>query len=325
MANKSEKEENQENRDLIELIGVIAALIIIFLVWYYFPDFLQWINIRFTNQINMSSIKSEGLEKIGDKFGSFGDSYGSLNTLFSGWAFALLLISLFMQRKELVEQRKELIAQRDEISKANEIAESQRKITEQQADLLEQQINEAILQNFYNIIYPLMSRKQEYYKEADNLPMNYSMRPLDNSIFYHVYSNTYNIYNAYSHNNRGVYKHSDEVIKDINKQIQSNNLLVAPYFYLCSSQYIEHFIYMVNFINNFKGITTEDKSIALSVFISDYSNKELYSISLVAFNNEDLRKILVKNKLLNRIKALASFNYEEVYETVFSEEYYIGS
>ncbi|HFD2161234.1 TPA: hypothetical protein ACF2EX_001986, partial [Acinetobacter baumannii] len=61
------------------------------------------------------------------------------------------------------------------------------------------------------------------------------------------------------------------------------------------------------------------------VFISDYSNKELYSISLVAFNNEDLRKILVKNKLLNRIKALASFNYEEVYETVFSEEYYIGS
>lgn len=88
-----------------------------------------------------------------------------------------------MQRKELVEQRKELIAQRDEISKANEIAESQRKITEQQADLLEQQINEAILQNFYNIIYPLMSRKQEYYKEADNLPMNYSMRPLDNSIF----------------------------------------------------------------------------------------------------------------------------------------------
>lgn len=39
MANKSEKEENQENRDLIELIGVIAALIIIFLVWYYFPDF----------------------------------------------------------------------------------------------------------------------------------------------------------------------------------------------------------------------------------------------------------------------------------------------
>ncbi|HFD2163038.1 TPA: hypothetical protein ACF2EX_003851, partial [Acinetobacter baumannii] len=224
--------ENQENRDLIELIGVIAALIIIFLVWYYFPDFLQWINIRFTNQINMSSIKSEGLEKIGDKFGSFGDSYGSLNTLFSGWAFALLLISLFMQRKELVEQRKELIAQRDEISKANEIAESQRKITEQQADLLEQQINEAILQNFYNIIYPLMSRKQEYYKEADTLPMNYSMRPLDNSIFYHVYSNTYNIYNAYSHNNRGVYKHSDEVIKDINKQIQSNNLLVAPYFYL---------------------------------------------------------------------------------------------
>ncbi|MDX8255243.1 hypothetical protein [Acinetobacter pittii] len=325
MVNNSEKDKKQENRDFREFLGVWLALIIIFVFWYYFPDFLQWINEKFTNQIDITNIKSEGLEKIGDKFGSFGDSYGSLNTLFSGWAFALLLISLFMQRKELQEQRKELSAQREEISKANEIAESQRTITEQQADLLEQQINEAILQNFYNIIYPLMNRKQGYYKEADLLPKQYTDRPIDNSIFYHVYSKTYHIYHQYCHNNQGVHNSSDEVIKDINLLINTNNSLVSPYYYLCNSQYIEHFIYMVNFINNFNGITKEDKITALSVFISDYSNKELYSISLVAFNNEFLREILVKNKLLNRIKNLDGFDYEEIFETVFCEEFYLGS
>ncbi|MFP5004472.1 hypothetical protein ACLFLN_00950 [Acinetobacter pittii] len=132
MTHQTENHKKQEGR---EFIGILSALIIIFIVWYFFPDFLQYVDQTFTHQSNLENLKRHGLEKIGEKFGTFGDSYGSLNTLFSGWAFALLLISLFMQRKELQEQRKELSAQREEISKANEIADSQREITEQQAAL----------------------------------------------------------------------------------------------------------------------------------------------------------------------------------------------
>ncbi|WP_224991975.1 hypothetical protein [Acinetobacter pittii] len=322
MTNQSENDKKQAGR---EFVGILSALIIIFIFWYFFPDFLQYIDKTFTHQSNLENLKIHGLEKIGEKYGSFGDSYGSLNTLFSGWAFALLLISLFMQRKELQEQRKELSAQREEISKANEIAESQRTITEQQADLLEQQINEAILQNFYNIIYPLMNRKQGYYKEADILPKQYTDRPKNNSIFYHTNSQTYEIYNRYCYENREVYKSCDEVIKEIKNLIISNSSLIPSYYYLSSSQYIEHFIYMVNFINNFKGINKEDRTTALSVFISDYSNTELYSISLIAFSNEFLREVLVKNKLLNRIKDLDGNSFKEIFETVFCEEFYLGS
>lgn len=39
--------------------------------------------------------------------GTFGDSFGTLNTLFSGFAFSGVLITLLMQRKDLAEQRKD--------------------------------------------------------------------------------------------------------------------------------------------------------------------------------------------------------------------------
>ncbi|MBK8015118.1 MAG: hypothetical protein IPK13_27705 [Deltaproteobacteria bacterium] len=44
--------------------------------------------------------------------GVFGDSFGALNTLFTGLAFAAFVVSLRYQREELAEQREELKLQR---------------------------------------------------------------------------------------------------------------------------------------------------------------------------------------------------------------------
>ena len=46
---------------------------------------------------------------------SFGDMFGALSALFTGLAFALMIITLKMQRKELEYQRQELIQTRNEI------------------------------------------------------------------------------------------------------------------------------------------------------------------------------------------------------------------
>ncbi len=48
--------------------------------------------------------------------GTVGDSFGMLNTIFSGLTFAGLLITIVMQQKELKNQRKELKSQRQEFS-----------------------------------------------------------------------------------------------------------------------------------------------------------------------------------------------------------------
>ncbi|MGJ3438645.1 putative phage abortive infection protein [Pseudomonas sp. Je.1.5.c] len=46
--------------------------------------------------------------------GTFGDSFGTLNTLFSGFAFSGVLISLLFQRKDLTETRRQITRQQIE-------------------------------------------------------------------------------------------------------------------------------------------------------------------------------------------------------------------
>ncbi|HFG6990773.1 putative phage abortive infection protein [Acinetobacter baumannii] len=177
--NKKESEvERKERRwQNIEIISIFAALVLIACIWNIYPDALREIDQDKTpitvpfKQNDATNLpydeKKSYAEKIGEKYGAYGDAYGSLNTLFSGWAFALLLISLFMQRRELQEQRKELAAQRDEITKANEIAESQRNITKQQSELLAQQ-------SFYSLLFKLLDEKNNkinlfYFKDSVNV------------------------------------------------------------------------------------------------------------------------------------------------------------
>lgn len=49
-----------------------------------------------------------------EEAGQFGDSFGALNTIFSGLAFALLIISILIQQKELALQREEMQSMRKE-------------------------------------------------------------------------------------------------------------------------------------------------------------------------------------------------------------------
>lgn len=52
--------------------------------------------------------------------GVFGDMFGAVNALFSGLAFAGIIYTIQMQRKELALQRDELVLQRAEISKSTQ-------------------------------------------------------------------------------------------------------------------------------------------------------------------------------------------------------------
>jgi len=43
-----------------------------------------------------------------EEHGTFGDMFGALNTLFSGWAFLGLIFTLLLQRQQLDDQRQEI-------------------------------------------------------------------------------------------------------------------------------------------------------------------------------------------------------------------------
>ena len=58
--------------------------------------------------------------------GQFGDSYGALNTLFSGLAFAVLIFTMFLQGRELSLQRQELQDTRETLQEQSETMKQQR-------------------------------------------------------------------------------------------------------------------------------------------------------------------------------------------------------
>ena len=57
--------------------------------------------------------------------GTFGDMFGAVNALFSGLAFAGVIIAIFLQRKELEFQREELELTRGEFEKQTDEFEKQ--------------------------------------------------------------------------------------------------------------------------------------------------------------------------------------------------------
>lgn len=61
-----------------------------------------------------------------DAHGPFGDMFGAVNALFSGLAFAGLIITLIMQRRELALQRDELEQTRNEFVEQNKTMKRQR-------------------------------------------------------------------------------------------------------------------------------------------------------------------------------------------------------
>jgi hypothetical protein len=90
---KEEKEGIQESSWLAGL-GIAIGLILVGVVWATYPAWLP----------KFYAIHAGKL----DTLGTFGDSFGALNALFSGAAFAVLVGTLLLQRQELKLQRKEL-------------------------------------------------------------------------------------------------------------------------------------------------------------------------------------------------------------------------
>ncbi len=92
-------------------------------------------------------VSTISIEKWQDR-GTFGDMFGSINALFSGLAFAGVIIALYMQKKELSLQRTELEQTRGELKG--------------QKEQLELQNQNLTKQNFENTYFHLINLHHEY-------------------------------------------------------------------------------------------------------------------------------------------------------------------
>jgi uncharacterized protein YdcH (DUF465 family) len=82
------------------ILGILTLMLLIVAVWYQYPS---WIQLIYQDGLSLNSERA-----------LFGDSFGSLNTLFSGLAFAGIITSIFLQSQELKETRAEIKGQKIE-------------------------------------------------------------------------------------------------------------------------------------------------------------------------------------------------------------------
>jgi hypothetical protein len=115
-------------RMVIALLGVLALWAVYLLVVGYFCG-SDWL-----------------------KRGQFGDTFGALNTLFTGWAFVGVVATLFLQSRQIEEAKRDI--------------EEQREIQKKTAELLHQQ---AAALSTSARIQALTSRIQAYTFQIDDL------------------------------------------------------------------------------------------------------------------------------------------------------------
>ena len=75
--------------------------------------------------------------KPNDERGTFGDMFGAVNALFSGFAFLGVIYAILLQRTELSLQRDELALTREELKKSANAQEKSEKALAKQAEAME--------------------------------------------------------------------------------------------------------------------------------------------------------------------------------------------
>ena len=143
----SEVNENKEDNKLNNLYWLLLGVIAI------------WISSIFIVPLFYCNLTDRGV---------FGDSFGAINSLFSGLAFAGIIYTILLQRKELKLQRDELELTRDELAKsAKAQIESQKELAKQSLNMkrtAELNALSTLIQDIHNQQDYYRSQKQSYHE-----------------------------------------------------------------------------------------------------------------------------------------------------------------
>lgn len=129
---------NKSRISLNILIGIFIAIILLFHV-----GFFAYLFIRVEH----------------DKLAHIGDSFGFINSLFSGLAFAILIGTIYLQKNELELQRQELSLTREELRRSSEAAEQSAKYFQEQAEAMK-------LDNEFRILGRFLEIYSDYVKDS---------------------------------------------------------------------------------------------------------------------------------------------------------------
>lgn len=143
------KKQNMKDQENVEKFSKKWLLL-------FFVVFILWAGSAIVIRYVLPFVPEDS-ESIWSVRGTFGDMFGAVNALFSGLAFAGMIITLILQRKEFALQREEL-------SNSIKALEGQKQELQQQKEVMKMQQKVANVQCFENGFFHLISQHYEIVK-----------------------------------------------------------------------------------------------------------------------------------------------------------------
>lgn len=230
--------------------------------------------------------------------GSFGDMFGAVNALFSGLAFAGLIITLIMQHEELKLQRQEL-------KQTNEELEGQKKEFEEQNKTLK-------VQRFENTLFNMLSQQQVI---TNNLNIGRRNEITGRNVFRYFYKEE-----SFSAKKEYAFFTTMGIVGLIRDSNNIHSYSSAPDIELFD-HYFRHLYRIFKYINDSKLIEVDDKYEYAAIVRAQLFEYELLMLFYNALNIKDdgiykFKSLIESYALFNNIRTdeLARPGDVELYE-----------
>ena len=274
-----------------------------------------WIIIAIVGVIAMWGLSWWGINKFIDEptnQGTFGDMFGAVNALFSGLAFAGLIVTLIYQKEELKLQREELRETRNELNAQKLEFQEQNKTMKRQ--------------RFENTFFNMLSLQQEiianlsyeYYASPNIRPHN-----IPEEIFYkgapkgqlHGRETFEGIYKHAIIEYNGA-RHADGIIKIL----KQNGYIAYPVISVTTrfDHYFRHLYHIYKFVDTSDLIEDSERydyACIIRSQLSDYELVMMFYNCLTANGRDKFKPLIEKYAVFNnlRLELLAKVNDKEEY------------
>lgn len=246
--------------------GLICLLLLIFIVWLAYAVFILLV-------IPKMEVR-----------GQSGDMFGGITALFSGLAFAGLVYTLFVQKKELQYQREELTRLVDEQAASREQLKNQ-------ATHMELQNMQFSKQSFENTFFALLTQFREF--KASQAKDGSSGQDQLDTLCQSVIPSSHFFGESRS-------KQSISPIEEYLSSYESKKADFAPYF--------RHIYNILKFVDH-SGI--EDQKVYSNFLRADLNHLELAVLALNAASANGKKKL---KPLLKKYDFLKHFDYWQLFE-----------
>lgn len=234
-----------------------------------------------------------------EKRGQFGDMFGALGALFSGLAFAGLIITIMQQREDLKNQRDEINLQRqdleaqtealrlqkEEIAQTNEELKSQRKEMEEQNKTI-------MLQRFENTFFNMLDLQQTIVNELsyETVDGEYHGRMVLNIMYRQIRTIVY----------------KTRQLKDDDPVEKYLDCYYSCVFSGVLDHYFRHLYRIIKFVDESTYFSDKEKYCYICLLRAQLSKDELLMIfynCLSNYGNEKFKPLIEKYALLRNVRS----------------------